>query len=540
MVKKPSTRHSKSSREPVTIDLKASESKKSDPTKTAAPFEGSPKGSVSSFDEAQNTDLSGHPTRSPARHAGETVTQETAAGAESKATASVRGPNASSAKAPAPEAVKAEPSKAGKVPENDQAAAPAKASPVKSAPASDSRVKSAVSPPPSATETGKTAATVTPSPATKSSSAPSSSELPRSTGASSASVPPASARPADSSRNKGAGFGSLLLAGIVGGAIVLGGSWLLDSLRGVEEPLVAAGGASSADVESLRAELAELRSAQEKTAGSGDSSAQIEELRSQITELQQGGGETGADGDIQALTERLDQLTAQVEQGGATGGASENALQPLNQRLQALEQSLQANEQADGDSQQRFTQLQSEIEALGQKVEDRSNDPRLALAITASALKAAIDRGQPFQTEFDAYAAAAGETSEAENLRDMAATGVPTRAEIAAELPDAISAMLSAARPAPENGVVSRLWSSATSLVEVRPVGADAVGDDAGAVLARLEAAVETGDYAKASSEFDRLPEASKAAGQNFMSRVRARQTADDLVGKAIAEALKA
>ena len=88
--------------------------------------------------------------------------------------------------------------------------------------------------------------------------------------------------------------------------------------------------------------------------------------------------------------------------------------------------------------------------------------------------------------------------------------------------------------------MIDRLWSSASTLVDVRPVGARVQGNEPSAVVARLEAAIVGGDYARALSEYDALPDASKQAGADFIAKVRARQTADDLVSKALAEALKA
>ncbi|MBS9721590.1 hypothetical protein JYU29_12940 [Tianweitania sp. BSSL-BM11] len=345
---------------------------------------------------------------------------------------------------------------------------------------------------------------------------------------------------------RGAGFGSLLAAGLIGGALALGGSMLLDSsLR--DGDMSASGGASTADIEALRTQVGELQAAQENAPaanGGADVSGEIEQLRTQIADLQQNNGGDGAD--TQALSSRVEELTNQVQQLSQNGGEAQTVdLQPVNQRIDALEQSVQAAsqaaDQAGSTSEQRLNELQQSLDALSQKVDERINDPRLALAITASALKAAIDRGQPFQTEFDAYVAAAPNAPEADTLRDMAATGVPTRAEISAELPEATSAMIAAGRSEPDNaGVISRLWSSATDLVEVRPVGANVQGNEPGAIVARLEAAVQAGDYERALAEYDTLPAASKNAGADFIAKVRARQAADDLVGKALSEALKA
>lgn len=548
MVKKPSTRHSKSGREPVTIDLDASEAKIAASTGDGGPFEGSPSGSASSFTQTEGTDLSGHPQRGPATRAGEvysgaeTETEAVGEGAEPSPAEPLLGDEAlvdthagspilhldddlSERDAPAQsttEMLHADRSPDG--PLEDRDAEAAEDAPLETA-ATDTH--NPYETPASFDEPDYEKPPVHPT-----------------------AVPPVTPEPAAPVR-RGASFGSLLAAGLVGGALALGGSMLLGSgLRDNDAPI--SGGASPAELDALRAEVGGLRSARDNapvSAGNADVSAEIEQLRTQLAALQQGDGTAASgDGSAAALSSRIDELAAQVQQLAQTGGAGPDAsggqavdLQPLNSRIAALEQSLQAASQSGNAGEQHLAELQQSVSALSQRVEERANDPRLALAITASALKAAIDRGQPFQTEFDAYVAAAPNAPEADTLRGMAATGVPTRAEIASELPTATSAMVAAGKTEPENaGVVSRLWSSATDLVEVRPVGANVQGNEPGAIVARLEAAVQSGDYPKAIAEYDALPAGSKAAGAEFIAKIRARQAADDLVGKALAEALKA
>jgi hypothetical protein len=64
-------------------------------------------------------------------------------------------------------------------------------------------------------------------------------------------------------------------------------------------------------------------------------------------------------------------------------------------------------------------------------------------------------------------------------------------------------------------------------------------GDDVGAIVARLEAAILAGDYARAASEYDSLPDPAKQAGAEFIARVKARQTADELAERALSGALR-
>src|SRR5690606_10816324 len=101
--------------------------------------------------------------------------------------------------------------------------------------------------------------------------------------------------------------------------------------------------------------------------------------------------------------------------------------------------------------------------------------------------KAAIDRGMPFTTELETYAAIAPDSPEIAALRDMAASGVPTHAAIQARMPAVATAMIAAGKEIdPQAGIVDRLLSSAQSLVSVRPIGM-VEGADVAAIVARME-----------------------------------------------------
>src|SRR5690606_23722020 len=93
-------------------------------------------------------------------------------------------------------------------------------------------------------------------------------------------------------------------------------------------------------------------------------------------------------------------------------------------------------------------------------------------ALAVAALKSAVERGTPFGAELEAYAALVPDAEGIADLRAMAATGVPTRARIEADLPDAIQSMVAAVTAAdPDAGFFRRLIASLQSLIKIRPVG---------------------------------------------------------------------
>lgn len=363
---------------------------------------------------------------------------------------------------------------------------------------------------------------------------------------------------------KGRGSLSLIAAGLIGGVVVLAGAGGLQYAG-----LLPAPGAAQPEngaLDTIRAELAALREKVEAGAGQ-DQGASTEAV-------------AAAEAQIDALSERLQTLGEQVaaiQSSIAAGGAGEEAaLQTLDTRLKALEETVaglaqgagtdqppqldalndriaaldaalaQANEAAASATAngvanaEKLAAIETEIAALSERVDAQAANPKIALAIAAAGLKSAIDRGVPFMTELETYAAIAPDTPEIAALRALAATGVPTRAEIERELGDAANRMIAAAAPADADaGFFERLLASLQSLVKVRPIG-EVEGEGAGPTVARMESAIRAGDYQKAIAEFATLSDPVKAAGADFIAKVEARQTADTLVEKALAGALRA
>ena len=353
-------------------------------------------------------------------------------------------------------------------------------------------------------------------------------------------VPPTVAAPS--------GRGGALAAGIAGGviALVLAGGLQFAGLL----PAPGNRGEQPADptpaIDALEQEIATLRS-EIGSAGAPDPelggrvsqaeervttlASQIETLTGEVAGIaQEPGGEAAAPVDLSPLEERLTALE------GTLGDAAPS--QAVDDRLAALGEEIAAVREAQAAAGARLDTLQQPIGDLSGRVDEAAETPATAVIIAASALKAAIERGVPFTAELDTLAALAPDAPQIADLRALAADGVPTRAQIAEESDAAANAMIAAARPVdPQAGVIDRLMGSAMSLVQVRPVGM-VEGDGVPEIVARLDAAVQAGDYERAIAEYDALPEPAKTAGATFIEKVRARQSADRLIDEALAAAL--
>lgn len=343
---------------------------------------------------------------------------------------------------------------------------------------------------------------------------------------------------------RAAGRGAALAAGLAGGVIALVGAGLLQ-FGGL---LPGSGGAPNAaavqvEIDALRQEIDRLKNTPAAEEGLDGLTATVDQLKSDIATLRSA-VETGGAGDgaaVQALDTKLKEIEATVATLGAKeGGMSAAEIDGLNQKIASLEGAIDATSKAGTDMDERLAAVEQSIAGLSQKVEAQADQPRIALAIAASGLKAAVDRGGTFAAELETLAAVAPNAPELAELRTLAEKGVPSRADLVAAAPAAATAMIDASRVVDDNaGFLDRLMTSAESLVKVRPVGV-VEGEGVPEKTARMEAALKDGDLAKALAEYETLPEPAKAAGAAFADAVRSRLETEELVDKALAGALKA
>jgi hypothetical protein len=349
--------------------------------------------------------------------------------------------------------------------------------------------------------------------------------------------------------------GSALAAGIAGGIVALAAGGLLQYAgllgapnAGSSTPAVPA--AVEADIASLKSEIEALKAAGGQSGDMSGVSSQVEglsqaldQVKADVASLKQA-VESGGAGDgagIEALNSKIAAIESQIAGiGPGTDAATPEAIASINERIAGVEALAKAATEAGSAVDGRLGALEQSLSSLTAKVDAQADQPKIALAIAASALKAAIERGSTFQPEIETFAAIAPDAPGLADLRTYAEKGVATRADIVAETDAAAKAMIAAANPPPANaGFFDRLLASAESLVSVRPIGA-VEGPGVPETVARMEVALQAGDLAKALAEFDTLPEVAKAAGAPFADKVRARLTAEQLADQAIAAAMQA
>jgi hypothetical protein len=167
-----------------------------------------------------------------------------------------------------------------------------------------------------------------------------------------------------------------------------------------------------------------------------------------------------------------------------------------------------------------------------------AGDRPLRAAVAAQALRASVERGDPFAAELAAAKAAAPDPQALAALEPFAAAGLPSGVALAGQLSDLAPAMLRASNaPTPTGGFLDRLQANAERLVRVRPID-EAPGDDPAAVISRAQSKAARSDFAGALSELNALPANMRAPAEDWIQRVEARNAALAASRRLVSDAL--
>ena len=225
---------------------------------------------------------------------------------------------------------------------------------------------------------------------------------------------------------------------------------------------------------------------------------------------------------LTALTKRSDEVAANAADARARAAATEKALTELRSSVQDLSKNTAA-----GLSPAEVDTVQKRLAALEQAIKNATGDGPARLALSAAALRDTVASSAPFSAELDQAKSLGADEKILSTLAPFAATGVPSAEALAQELRVLIPALLktSGAADVPTGGFLERLQANASKLVRVRPVDAPA-GDDASAVLARIEVAAAHADIGAALADLGKLNEQARAPAQAWIAKAQTRQAA--------------
>jgi hypothetical protein len=219
----------------------------------------------------------------------------------------------------------------------------------------------------------------------------------------------------------------------------------------------------------------------------------------------------------------------------ATKSLSDNAA-ALSRRADAIDAAVrETNGKID-----KLTAALTEVQTTA-RAAAAGSDRASRLAVAASALRGAVERGDPFTAELAIVKPLAPDANAIAALEPFAASGVPGNAMLGKELAAIIRPMLSATgEPARDAGFLDRLQSNAQKLVRIRPVDEEPRGDDRAAILTRVEQRASQGNIAGAVAELNKLPAEARAPAQTWIAKTEARNKAIEASRRLAADAVAA
>ena len=247
---------------------------------------------------------------------------------------------------------------------------------------------------------------------------------------------------------------------------------------------------------------------------------------------------------LAALSRRVDDVAAAsqtavkaADTAQATADAAKSASQAASQT--ASQASVQRSDV--DDLANRIGTLESTVKTLSDVTRPESGaDDKARLTIATEALRAAVERGAPYQAELTAVQSLGVDQNATAPLDPYAASGIPSATALAHELTALTPALDRAAETTPgDTTFLGRIEANAQKLVRITPVDAP-VGNDPSAVIARIDIDAARGDIAAALDDIAALPDSAKPLAADWIKKAQARNAAIAAARQIAADALAA
>jgi hypothetical protein len=291
-------------------------------------------------------------------------------------------------------------------------------------------------------------------------------------------------------------------SGAVAAAIVIAVGWML-GWPAVQAP-PAAPQVTGATVDALSGRVAAVEAKAGKPAADPAVLARIDALEKSATGLRS---------DIANLRAQSDKTASALNDAKSAPRAAAPDLAPLNDRLAQLERAGKTD--------------RAELVQQSEKIADARtmDDKPLRHVVAAALLDVAVRHGDPYQSQLSAARSLAAKPDLLKPLDTFASSGIPTPVALSRELLNIVPKLSPAPEaPASNAGIVERLQAGASKLVRIERT--DGVGNDRGAVVARVTAAALRNDFVEARRELKTLPEADRAPAQAWLDKADARDAA--------------
>ena len=218
--------------------------------------------------------------------------------------------------------------------------------------------------------------------------------------------------------------------------------------------------------------------------------------------------------DFASARARSEKLSSDLDAVKATPPASATAQAPPD--LSAIEGRLGEIERA----------ARAESENIAKTANKPADDTALRRLVVASMLDLSVRQNEPFAQALKAAKVLAPDPQTLQPLESFAASGVPNAANLCREL---LTLVPKLEPPRPGNattgtGIIDRLQAGAAKLVRIERT--DALGNDQGAIVARVTAAAVRNDLSEARRELNSLTPAERAPAQAWLDKAGERDAA--------------
>ncbi|PJG53857.1 hypothetical protein CVM73_17510 [Bradyrhizobium forestalis] len=291
-------------------------------------------------------------------------------------------------------------------------------------------------------------------------------------------------------------------SGAVAAAVVIGVGWML-GWPVVQAP-PAAPQVTSATVDALSGRVAAVEAKAGKPVADPAMAARIDALEKSAGALRS---------DIANLRAQSDKTASALNDTKTAPRTAAPDIAALTDRITQLERASKTE--------------RAELAQQGEKIADAKamDDKPLRFVVAAALLDVAVRHGDPYQSQLSAARSLAAKPDMLKPLDTFASSGIPTPVALSRELLTIVPKLSPPAEaPAASAGIVERLQAGASKLVRIERT--DGVGNDRGAIVARVTASALRNDFGEARRELKTLPEADRAPAQAWLDKADARDAA--------------
>ena len=292
-------------------------------------------------------------------------------------------------------------------------------------------------------------------------------------------------------------------SGAAAAAVVIAVGWML-GWPAVQAP-PAAPQVTSAAVDALSGRIAAVEAKAGKPAADPTTTARLDALEKSVGTLRN---------DVANLRAQSDKTASALNDAKSTPrDASPSALAALDDRISQLELASKT--------------ARAELAQQGEKIADVKvmDDKPLRYVVAATLLDVAVRHNDPYQAQLTAARPFAAKPELLKPLDMFAASGIPTPFALTRELLNIVPKLSPPPEAPPAGaGIVERLQAGASKLVRIERT--DGVGNDRGAIVARVTAAALRNDFAEARRELMTLPESEREPAKAWLDKADARDAA--------------